>query len=76
MVKESDDLVILGATFVSKVNFEKRLCLVSRAASRRLGILRKSWQVFHDRLLLRTCFRDFVQPVLAYRGVSPTTSLC
>ena len=39
---------------------------VSRAASQQLGILRKSWQVFHDRLLLGRCFRDFVLPVFEY----------
>ena len=39
---------------------------VSRAASQRLGILRKSWQVFHDRLLLGRCFLGFVLPVLEY----------
>ena len=38
--KESDDLVILGVTFDSKLAFEKLLRLVSRAASQRLGILR------------------------------------
>ena len=31
-----------------------------------IGILRKSWQVFHDRLLLVRCFRGFVLPVLEY----------
>ena len=46
------------------MNFEKHLLFISRAASQRLGILRKSWQVFHDRLLLESCFRGFVQPVL------------
>ena len=35
VLKESDDLVILGVTF-DKVTFEKHLCLVSRAASQRL----------------------------------------
>ena len=39
---------------------------VSRAASPRLGILRKSWRVFHDRALLGRCFRGFVLPVLGY----------
>ena len=39
---------------------------VSRAASQRLGILRKSWQVFHDRLLLERCCRGFALPVLEY----------
>ena len=61
-----NDLVILGVTFDSKMTFEKRLCSVSRAASQRLGILRKSWRVFHDRLLLWRCFWGFVMPVLEY----------
>ena len=51
VLKESNDLVILGVTFDSKKTFEKHLGLVSRAASQRLGIL-KSWLVFHDRSLL------------------------
>ena len=49
VLTESDDLVILGVTFDSKLTFEKHLRLVSRAASQRLGILRKSCRVFHDR---------------------------
>ena len=40
ILKESDDLVILGVTFDSKMTFEKHLRSVSRAASQRLGILR------------------------------------
>ena len=54
------NLVILGVTF------EKHLCLVSRTASQRLGILRKSWREFHDRSLLERCFWGFVLPVLQY----------
>ena len=57
VLKESDDLVILGVTFDSNMTFEKYLSSVSRAASQRLGILRKSWRVFHDRPLLGRCFR-------------------
>ena len=66
MLKESDDLVILGVTFDSNMTFEKHLYSVSRVASQRLGILRKSCQVFHDRLLLGRCFSGFVLPVLEY----------
>ena len=66
VLKESYDLVILGVTFDSKMTFEKHLHSVSRAASQRLGILRKSWRVFHDRSLLGRCFRCFVLPVLDY----------
>ena len=66
VLKESDNLVILGVTFDLKMTFKEHLRSVSRAASQRLGILRKSCQVFHDRLLLGRCFRGFVLPVLEY----------
>ena len=66
VLKETDDLVILGVTFDSKMTFEKHLRSVSRASSQRLGILRKSWRVFHDRSLLGRCFLGFVLPVLEY----------
>ena len=63
VVKESDDLVILGVTFDSKMTFEKHHRSVSRAASQLLGILRKSWQVFHDNCFLGDalgfCFARF-----------------
>ena len=52
VLKVSDNLVILGVTFDSKMTFKNRLRSVYRAASRKLGILRKSWRVFHDRTLL------------------------
>ena len=66
VLKESNALVILGVTFYSKMTFEKHLRSVSRAASQRLGILRKSLRVFHDRSLLGRCFRGFGLPVLEY----------
>ena len=56
VLKESDDLAILGVKFDSKMTFEKHLHSVSRAASQRLGILRKSWRVFYDRSLLGRFF--------------------
>ena len=60
VLKESDDLDILGVTFNSKLTFEKHLRSVSRAASQILGILGKSWRIFHDRLLIGRCFWGFV----------------
>ena len=48
------------------MTFLKHLPLVCRAASQRLGILIKSWRVFHDRSLLGRWFRGFVLPVLEY----------
>ena len=49
VLRKSDDLVILGVTFDYKLSIQKHLYLVSRAASQRLGILRKPWRVSHDR---------------------------
>ena len=66
VLKESDDLVILGLTFDSKMTIEKYLRLGSRAAPKRFGILRKSWRVFHDISLLERWFLYFVLPVLEY----------
>ena len=66
VLMESDDLDILGVTFDSKMTFEKHLRSVYRAASQRLGVLGKSWRVFHYRLLLGRCFRGFVLPVLEH----------
>ena len=40
VLKESDDLVILGATFDIKMTFEKRLRSVTRATSQRFDILK------------------------------------
>ena len=57
VLKESDELVILGVIFDSKMTFEKHLRSVSRAVSQRLGMLKKSWPALHDRLLLGRCFR-------------------
>ena len=48
------------------MTFEKHLRSVSRAASQKHGILRKSWRVFPDRSLLWRCFRGFVLPVFEY----------
>ena len=65
VLKESDDL-ILGVTFDSKMTIEKHLRSVLWAASRKLGILKKSYRVFHDRSLLVRCFLGLVLPVLEY----------
>ena len=56
VLKEPNDLDILGVTFDSKMIFEKHL-RSSRIASQRLGILRKSWRIFHNRSLLVRCAR-------------------
>ena len=52
LLKESDDLEILWVLFNFKMTVEKHPRSVSKSYSQRLGILRKSWRVFHDRSLL------------------------
>ena len=52
-------IVILEVTFDSKMTFEKHLRSASSTATQRLGILRKSWNVFHDTLFLGKCFQVF-----------------
>ena len=47
-LKESVDLVMLRVTFDVKMTFEKHFRSVSSAAAQRFGIMRKSWQEFHD----------------------------
>ena len=66
VLKESADLVILGVIFDAKITFEKHIRSVSSAAAQSLGIMRKSWQVFHDRSLLLRSLWSFVLPVLEY----------
>ena len=55
-----------GVTFDSKVSSERHHRSVSRAASQRLVIFRKSWRVLNDRSFLGRCFWGFVLPVLEY----------
>ena len=63
---EFADLVILGVMFDAKMTFQKHFRSVSSGAAQRLGIMRKSWQVFHCRSLLVRSFYSFVLPVLEY----------
>ena len=48
------------------MTYEKHRRSVSSAAAQRLGIMRKSLQVFHDRSLLLRYFWSFVLLVLEY----------
>ena len=59
VLKESAAFVVLRVMFDAKMTFEKHLRSVSSAAAQRLGIMRKSWQVFHDRSLLLRSFWSF-----------------
>ena len=56
----------MGVTFDAKITFEKHIRCVSSAAAQRIGIMRKSWKIFHHRSLLVRSFWSFVLPVLEY----------
>ena len=64
VLNESADVIILDVTLAAKMTFEKLLRSVSWAAAQRLGIMRKSLQVFNDRSLLLRYFWSFVTLVL------------
>ena len=66
VLKESADLVKFGVTFDAKTTLEKHLRTVSSAASQRLGIIRKSWRVFHNRPLFLRSLWSFVLLVFEY----------
>ena len=66
VLKESADLVILGVTFDDKMTSGRNLRSISSAAAQRLGIMRKSWKVFHDRSLLLRSFWSIVLPPFEY----------
>ena len=66
VLKEFNDLVILGVTFDSKIRINNNLRSVCRAASQRLGTLMKCCRVFYDRFLLVRCFQVFFLPILEY----------
>ena len=66
VLQESANLVILWVTLAAKMTFEKHLRSVSSAAAQRFGIMRKSWQVFHNRSLHLRSSWSFVLPVLEY----------
>ena len=53
---ESADHVLLGVTVDAKITFEQHLHSVSSAAAQRLGLTRKSWQVFYVWSLLQRYF--------------------
>ena len=65
VLKESDDLVILGVTYDSKMTVEEHLPLVSRASSQTLGILRKSWRVSMICHFMRDAFGVLSCPFLS-----------
>ena len=61
VLKESDDLVILGVTFDSKMTFEKHLRAVSRAASQRLGIVMLQCEISNKLPIVLMMFRKTLQ---------------
>ena len=65
VLKESADLVISGVRFDAMTS-ENHLPSGTSAAAQRLGVMRKSWQVFHDRSLILRSFWSVVLPVLKY----------
>ena len=66
VLKDLAYLEILGLTLDSKLTFETHLRSVARSVSQKIGIMRKSWSIFRDPSLMKTCFYSFLLPVLEY----------
>ena len=56
---------ILGVIFDNRFTFEQHLCLVSSVAQK-ICLLRKSFKVFGDQLILQKCFNFFILPCVEY----------
>ena len=65
VLKESYDLLILSDYWFDDDFFEVS-SLGFQNSSQRLGILRKTFRAFNERLLIGRCFPCFVLPVLEY----------
>lgn len=65
-VEVSDDLVILGVRFDSKLTFESHIRDVVASSSRSLGIMRRAAKIFDSTDVLVSCFRSFVLSRLEY----------
>ena len=65
-LKETSELIILGATFDTKLTFERHIRSVASSASQRIGLLRRAHNIFDSAEVMQHCFRSFM---LTYIGV-------
>ena len=61
-----DSMEILGVILDSKLTFEKHIRSLCSSLSRKIGVLRKSFSVFHCQNILRNCFYSFLLPCFEY----------
>ena len=59
--------------FDNDFTFEQHLCSVSSPAAQKIGLLRKSFKVYHDQLILQSFLNFFILPSVEY--CSPVWSL-
>ena len=62
----SESFKILGVLFDSKFTFEQHLRSVSSSVAQKVGLLRKSFKIFGDQMVLLKCFNSFILPCLEY----------
>ena len=62
----NSSIKILGVTLDSKLTFEQHIRSVSASVAQKIGLLRKSFKIFNDPLILKHCFNTFILPVLEY----------
>ena len=62
----SNSFKILGVLFDSKFTFEQHLRSISSSIAQKVGLLRKSYKIFGDQMVLLKCFNSFILPCLEY----------
>ena len=61
-----DSFTILGVMFDSKFTCERHIRSISSAVAQKIGLLRKSFRIFGDHVVLLKCFNSFILPCLEY----------
>ena len=65
----SESFKILGVLFDSKFTFEQHLRSVSSSIAQKVGLLRKSYKIFGEQMVLLKWFNSFILPCLEYCSV-------
>ena len=65
-LKNSSELVVLGVTLDTKLNFENHIRSIVSRSSQKIGLMRRAWRVFGSVDVLHRCFSCFVFPLLEY----------
>ena len=61
-----DSFKILGIMFDRKFTLDQHIRTVSSTVAQKIGLLRKSFEIFGDPSIVKRCFNSFILPCLEY----------